>query len=243
MMNSLKGALTRPAAIACVLAAAATPQIASAQVYTGTFTALNGSSASGTTTLTLDANAKTLNVMIHVMGLEPGGVHVGHIHGRVDANGMPLDSTTPTLAQDTDRDGYVELAEGQVTYGPILVDFMNTDPNMDGVVDFNRTFNLLDPTIYGAGFNIMSLLGPNLDELSLREIVLHGLTVPAGPGAGTPGEVNGTNGYLTVLPVASAELVRAVPEPATWAMMLLGFGGIGVAMRRSRNRKGSLQIA
>jgi hypothetical protein len=26
----------------------------------------------------------------------------------------------------------------------------------------------------------------------------------------------------------------AVPEPATWGMMLLGFGGIGMAMRRSR---------
>lgn len=28
--------------------------------------------------------------------------------------------------------------------------------------------------------------------------------------------------------------VTAVPEPATWAMMLLGFGGIGFAMRRRR---------
>lgn len=28
--------------------------------------------------------------------------------------------------------------------------------------------------------------------------------------------------------------VHAVPEPATWAMMLLGFGGIGAAMRRKR---------
>jgi hypothetical protein len=28
--------------------------------------------------------------------------------------------------------------------------------------------------------------------------------------------------------------VAAVPEPATWAMMLLGFGGIGMAMRRRR---------
>jgi hypothetical protein len=35
-----------------------------------------------------------------------------------------------------------------------------------------------------------------------------------------------------------------VPEPATWAMMLLGFGGIGMAMRRRRNSDGRLlQIA
>ena len=34
----------------------------------------------------------------------------------------------------------------------------------------------------------------------------------------------------------------SVPEPATWAMMLLGFGGIGMAMRR-RNKGGLLQIA
>jgi hypothetical protein len=29
-------------------------------------------------------------------------------------------------------------------------------------------------------------------------------------------------------------VVTGVPEPATWALMLLGFGGIGFAMRRSR---------
>lgn len=36
----------------------------------------------------------------------------------------------------------------------------------------------------------------------------------------------------------------AVPEPATWAMMLLGFGAIGTAMRRNRRRNATLmQIA
>lgn len=30
----------------------------------------------------------------------------------------------------------------------------------------------------------------------------------------------------------------AVPEPATWALMLLGFAGVGVAMRRSRRAPG-----
>jgi PEP-CTERM motif len=34
----------------------------------------------------------------------------------------------------------------------------------------------------------------------------------------------------------------AVPEPATWGLMLLGFAGIGMAMRR-RRRPALAQIA
>ena len=30
--------------------------------------------------------------------------------------------------------------------------------------------------------------------------------------------------------------VREVPEPATWAMMLLGFGAVGIASRRRRTQ-------
>ena len=36
----------------------------------------------------------------------------------------------------------------------------------------------------------------------------------------------------------------ALPEPATWGMMLLGFAGIGFSMRRSRRQSGALmQVA
>jgi hypothetical protein len=37
-----------------------------------------------------------------------------------------------------------------------------------------------------------------------------------------------------------ASVTGAVPEPATWAMMLLGFGGIGMALRRSKRRRRAL---
>ena len=46
-------------------------------------------------------------------------------------------------------------------------------------------------------------------------------------------------GTLNVTPT-----VGAVPEPGTWAMMLVGFGAAGVAMRRrKRSNAGAMQIA
>lgn len=41
-------------------------------------------------------------------------------------------------------------------------------------------------------------------------------------------QINGTQPY------ASYQLVGSVPEPGTWALMLLGFGAIGYSMRRRR---------
>lgn len=47
----------------------------------------------------------------------------------------------------------------------------------------------------------------------------------------------GTGSIVAVPPPSRLTLqFGAVPEPATWAMMLLGFGGIGMAMRRSGRR-------
>ena len=37
--------------------------------------------------------------------------------------------------------------------------------------------------------------------------------------------------------------VAAVPEPQTWAMMLIGFGAMGVSLRRRRQTRSALQAA
>lgn len=50
------------------------------------------------------------------------------------------------------------------------------------------------------------------------------------------------HGFAAVKQVSFEPVRGAVPEPATWAMMLLGFGGMGVAMRR-RRKPAMMQIA
>jgi hypothetical protein len=53
-----------------------------------------------------------------------------------------------------------------------------------------------------------------------------------------PAGAQGIRGSLGGGFYSTPNATAAVPEPATWAMMLLGFGGVGFQMRRQR-RKGS----
>ena len=54
----------------------------------------------------------------------------------------------------------------------------------------------------------------------------------------------GRYGYTSRADSVTVNIGGAVPEPSTWAMMLLGIGGIGMVMRRSRKpAAATLQIA
>jgi hypothetical protein len=107
--------------------------------------------------------------------------------------------------------------------------------NLNGTATLNfGSLSLTGLTILGAHF------GNNIDSdvnnvtafwlLDLGDTTTNTITLSSGTGSsnaqifatGTPG----------------------VPEPATWGMMLLGFAGIGMTLRRSRRQKGALlQIA
>lgn len=191
--------------------ALAAPTSIASETQRGTLTALNGTGAHGTISMQL-RGMRYLTVDIDATGLEPGIQHLGHIHGRASP-GNVVNSVCPTTAQDADHDNYVELAEGQVTYGPIIIGFGNTDPDMDGTVHFHHTFDLNDPSIYQPGFSKKDVL-----PLDMREVVLHGLTLQAGQGATNadsipPNEADGTAGEKTVLPVTCGDIENGAHFP------------------------------
>jgi hypothetical protein len=187
------------------------------RVYATDFTALNNSGVHAHALLFLDKEAQTLTVHIRAEGLEPGQVHAQHIHGFASDK----DAKTPTIRQDADGDGFVELAEGLVKYGPIQLNltlnpedsahdhgtkghdhtgkamFPTADEN--GVLRYTETFRFdrSDPNA--------KAIFDGITPLETKEIVLHGLTLQKGQGS-DGGEADGTAGYKGVLPVASGEL-------------------------------------
>lgn len=207
--------------------------------FVANLTELSGSGVSGIARLAYDDVAMTLGVRINATGLEQNQIHVQHIHGRFNDNRTPRDSVSPTFAAgaDTDSDGFIELAEGAPFYGPIVLNLRDdTLPELegfptapDGSIDFNITYDLLTTPAFADGMSVADLL-----PLTFREIVLHGMTVPAGPGLETDGEVDGTPGYKLVLAVASGE-ISAVPLPAAGWLLLSAFAGLfGVSRMRGR---------
>jgi hypothetical protein len=102
------------------------------------------------------------------------------------------------------------------------------------------TITGLAPGLFGAN-NLFYSSGPFfVDGNGLGFTTASGVSANLFITNGTSYRVNTQGaGLLTGLVTASATpLVAAVPEPATWAMMLVGFGMIGAAVRyRRRNTK------
>jgi hypothetical protein len=77
----------------------------------------------------------------------------------------------------------------------------------------------------------------------ISDISFAGAAANAGPltGSGTisfSGRRYGTSGYGLAFRLTDGFVRSAAPEPESWALMILGFGAIGSAMRRERRRIG-----
>jgi len=99
----------------------------------------------------------------------------------------------------------------------------------DFTVEFGRTSSVISK------FTIADLFNLDLAPQSNR-------TLQFTPGSSTTATLkfhseglNSVDSIIdNVLLVGPAGAVSGVPEPATWVMMLLGFGGIGLSMQRRR---------
>lgn len=146
----------------------------------------------------------------------------------------------PQVLFSSTQAGGIDLVTGQATI---------TAANPNTTLD-NLTFSVATG-FTAAEFNLSPLTGGGPPQPFSVSILLNsGYTETFTTGnqrfgilAGTGETINsvtintpsGAFGSFTQLRITPA-VTAAVPEPGTWALMLLGFGGVGVSLRRRRSQ-------
>jgi hypothetical protein len=168
-------------------------------------------------------------------------------------------AATPALAQTTEVFSFSDSADGIFANGRFLVD---ATPNANGTYDIENIVmadvvnmgivtpppaqitdtvmglvsnpNQPDPTVaYGFQYDNVTPLNTNGVLFEGQSSAIYNLWAT---GAGV-GELYtyGANGVPN-FDAHGTLSVTAAPEPATWARMLIGFGGLGVAMRGRKTK-------
>ena len=137
-------------------------------------------------------------------------------------------SNDPTFVDGTGKvtvDGLTGIGSENATKGglsPIITD-----------IDINMSqYHLAFANILTA--SLATLNGDAFDFSFTGQDTIHNVSfnLDAGP-SGLSATAGGAIGYIGTFTV-SQEIIGTVPEPATWVMLVLGFGGIGAMLRVAR---------
>ncbi len=105
-----------------------------ADAYTVMLDAQNESGVSGSVLFTLDGDQ--LTVAVTATGLTPDQTHMMHIHGLETG-----EASCPTIDLDANEDGFVDLTEGAVAYGGVLVPLGEPMADAGGNLVYETTLN------------------------------------------------------------------------------------------------------
>jgi hypothetical protein len=179
-------------AVPLLIAAAGTSALAAGSSYSAELAPVNHG---GTGTVDLHQTGTHLDVDLHALGLDDG-THVAHIHGIKQAQ-----AECPSLAADTNADGFVDFLEGLPDYGPVVRTLSNGTSDRGTSLAYERTFKHLDN---GDG---VASLGP-LDQYA---VVIHGVDLD-GDGLASNPDVQGDGADADdneiSMPALCGEIVR-----------------------------------
>jgi len=197
---------------------------------------LNQNLSTGVITSTASGTATGSTATSTINNLSAG------LNGLFDSNVLSIGATTITSTSSASSAG------GLTTSGSSLIEGLRITGSLLGglSLDLSALVNAApNTTVLNLGglsliFNQQSLLGDGINSIgtSTNAIQLNFNNFISGTRL-----LNGTINIGHSEAFATAGAVAAVPEPATWAMMLLGFGVIGTAMRRRPVRQRLLQVA
>lgn len=205
--------------------AAATITLVSASDIQGANVLFNDGPLTGTTVV----GQTTIDTLVNFTGTTTNSNIIVGTGGQARLEGAPNGNSNDTFGLTS-----VDFSLASGTFNNL--EFNLNSASAGAVVTFTAIDNNGDPFIFnndGAGFtlgsgeNFFGFLG--IDNQSIASF-----------------SIDVTSGSLQdvrQIRLDGTSAVGAVPEPGTWAMMLIGFGAIGVGMRRRRRTGRTLMQA